>query len=138
MKAMGIEKVDASALVKLCEELRGRQSQDRRRRERGQGTGRQLPHRPGEKEEPQRPAGRGEADLLGDYCEDGLEYREEQTTMSIDANAELRSFGQYVAQIVESGQEDMSPEDALMRWRMQNLSPEELDEEVTAIREGAG
>lgn len=55
--------------------------------------------------------------------------------MSIDSNAELRSFGEYIAKIVENGDESISPEDAVVRWRMQNLSPEEFDEEVAAIRE---
>jgi hypothetical protein len=55
--------------------------------------------------------------------------------MSIDSNAELRSFGAYIAELIESGKEVVSPEDALARWRMQNLSPEEFDEEVAAIRE---
>lgn len=55
--------------------------------------------------------------------------------MSIDSNVELRSFGAYITGLIESGKEGVSPEDALMRWRMQNLSPEEFDEEVAAIKE---
>jgi len=46
----------------------------------------------------------------------------------------LRAFGQFVAELIESGKR-ISPEDALMRWQMRNLSPEEFDEEVAAIRE---
>jgi hypothetical protein len=55
--------------------------------------------------------------------------------MPVEANAELRSFGEYVINLVESGNAQISPEDAVLRWRKQNLSPEEFDEEVAAIRE---
>jgi hypothetical protein len=56
-------------------------------------------------------------------------------TMSIDSNAELRSFGQYIEQLVASGNSKLTPEDALAQWRMENLSPEEYEEEVRAIQE---
>jgi hypothetical protein len=54
--------------------------------------------------------------------------------MSIGSNVELRNFGEYIAQLVASGT-NVTPEDALVRWRMENLSPEEFDEEVQAIQE---
>ena len=51
--AVGIEEVDESALVELCRELLGGQSQDRGRGQGRQAEGRRGPDRPGEKEESQ-------------------------------------------------------------------------------------
>jgi hypothetical protein len=50
-------------------------------------------------------------------------------------NSELQSFSGYVTGLLASGKADVSPEVALLQWRLENLSPEERDEEVKAIQE---
>jgi len=49
--------------------------------------------------------------------------------------SELQSFSGYVTSLIASGKADISPEVALLQWRLENLSPEERDEEVKAIQE---
>jgi len=55
--------------------------------------------------------------------------------MSAGAQSELQDFNRYVAGLIASGQTTLSPEAAILHWRMENLSPEERDEEVRAIQE---
>ena len=55
--------------------------------------------------------------------------------MSTNTHSELEDFVRFVLRLVESGEKELSPEDALMRWQMENLTPEEYDEEVAAIQE---
>jgi hypothetical protein len=55
--------------------------------------------------------------------------------MSTDANNELLSFHQFVTEQLNTGRPPLSPEEALEAWRLQNRSPEEMAEDVQAIRE---
>ena len=50
-------------------------------------------------------------------------------------DSELQSFSGYLSGLIASGQKNISPEVALLQWRLENLSPEERDEEVKAIQE---
>ena len=55
--------------------------------------------------------------------------------MSTQAPSELEGFGQFVLGLVASGEEQLTPEQALLRWKLGQLSPEEQDEEIAAIEE---
>jgi hypothetical protein len=55
--------------------------------------------------------------------------------MSTAGHSELQSFSGYVTSLIASGKANVSPEVALLQWRLENLSPEERDEEVRAIQE---
>ena len=55
--------------------------------------------------------------------------------MSIDANSELQSFHQFVTEQLATGEQPISPEEALDIWRVQHPSPEQYAEDVLAIRE---
>ena len=55
--------------------------------------------------------------------------------MSAAANSELQSFSGYVSSLIVAGKSNLSPEVALLQWRLENLSPDERDEEVRAIQE---
>lgn len=54
---------------------------------------------------------------------------------STAGGSELQSFSGYVTSLIASGKADVPPEVALLQWRLENLSPEERDEEVRAIQE---
>jgi hypothetical protein len=55
--------------------------------------------------------------------------------MSTDTHQELVSFHQFVGEQLNAGQPCLSPEEALEAWRLQNRTPEEMAEDVQAIRE---
>lgn len=55
--------------------------------------------------------------------------------MSTDTNPELVSFHQFISEQLSAGPPDLSPEEALEVWRLQNRTPEEYATDVQAIRE---
>lgn len=55
--------------------------------------------------------------------------------MSTDANNDLLSFHQFVAAQLGTGHSPLSPEEALEVWRLQNRTPEEMAEDVQAVRD---
>lgn len=55
--------------------------------------------------------------------------------MSTDAQHDLLSFHQFVAEQLRLGIPYSSPEEVLEAWRLQNRTPEEMAEDVQAIRE---
>ena len=56
---------------------------------------------------------------------------------SITAN-ELQQFYQFIGDQLDGTAADMSPEDCLDLWRIQNPSPEEIADSVAAIRTALG
>lgn len=55
--------------------------------------------------------------------------------MSTEAHHEILSFHQFVAEQIRLGIPYSSPEEILEAWRLQNRSPEEMAEDVLAVRE---
>jgi hypothetical protein len=55
--------------------------------------------------------------------------------MATPAPSELLDFGQLVLNLVAAGEAGLSPEQALHRWKLENLSPHERDEDIAAIEE---
>lgn len=55
--------------------------------------------------------------------------------MSVDVNQELRSFHEFVAEQLRLGVPYSSPEEVVYAWRLRNRSPEEMAEDVQAVRE---
>jgi len=55
--------------------------------------------------------------------------------MSTDANQDLLGFHQFVGEQLRLGAPYSSPEEVLEAWRLRNRSPEEMAEDVQAIRE---
>jgi hypothetical protein len=55
--------------------------------------------------------------------------------MSTDAHHELLSFHNFVAQQIQLGIPYSSPEEAVEAWRLRNRTPEEMAEDVQAVRE---
>ncbi len=55
--------------------------------------------------------------------------------MPTDANNDLLSFHQFVAAQLSTGHSPLSPEEALEAWRLQNRTPEEMADDVHAVRE---
>jgi hypothetical protein len=54
--------------------------------------------------------------------------------MSIEPNAELAQFQQFIVDHLQKG-EILSPEEALDLWRLRHPSPDEFDDSVGALRE---
>jgi hypothetical protein len=55
--------------------------------------------------------------------------------MSSDLNLDLHRFHLFVGQKLATGEASISPEDALDQWRAENRSPEEIADEIAAVRE---
>jgi hypothetical protein len=55
--------------------------------------------------------------------------------MSIDINQELLSFHQFVAEQLRLRIPYSSPEEVVEAWRLRNRTPEEMAEDVQAVRE---
>jgi len=55
--------------------------------------------------------------------------------MGTELNVELHQFHLFVGQKLAAGEALPSPEEALDEWRAANRSPEELADEVAAVRE---
>ena len=52
-----------------------------------------------------------------------------------DSRQELVSFHHFIGERLNGGSANVSPEEALERWRRQHRSAEEYEEDVQAIRE---
>ena len=55
--------------------------------------------------------------------------------MSSDAQHELLSFHHFVSEQIRLGVPYSSPEEAVEAWRLRNRTPEEMAEDVQAVRE---
>ena len=55
--------------------------------------------------------------------------------MSRDAENELANFHLFVAERLERGEQELSPEQALDMWRAEHPDPEECGDTVQALRE---
>jgi hypothetical protein len=55
--------------------------------------------------------------------------------MSTDARHEILSFHQFVAEQIRLGVPYSSPEEILEAWRLQNRTPEEMADDMQAVRE---
>ena len=55
--------------------------------------------------------------------------------MGSDIQLELYQFYVFVGQKLASSEPELSPEEALDEWRAANRSPEQIDEDVAAVRE---
>jgi hypothetical protein len=54
--------------------------------------------------------------------------------MSLDPNAELAQFQQFLVDHLQKG-ESLSPEEALDLWRLRHPNPDDFDDCVRALRE---
>ncbi|HVC95315.1 MAG TPA: hypothetical protein VND64_16585 [Pirellulales bacterium] len=54
--------------------------------------------------------------------------------MSTEIASELSSFHRFIAERLDQGETDLSPEQALDIWRASHSSPAEYDETVAALR----
>jgi hypothetical protein len=71
----------------------------------------------------------------GDYNGSGHSTLGKSPYMSVDVNQELLNFHQFLAEQLRLGVPYSSPEEAVEAWRLRNRSPEEIAEDVQAIRE---
>jgi len=55
--------------------------------------------------------------------------------MSAESHHDLLSFQQFLAEQLKTGEPNLSPEEAVDVWRLQNRTSEEYREDVEAIRE---
>jgi predicted transcriptional regulator len=65
-----------------------------------------------------------------------LERSQRSTNMATDRANDLRAFKQYIDEQLRDGGSDMSLDDALLNWEVENQTEQEREDTLEAIREG--
>jgi hypothetical protein len=64
-----------------------------------------------------------------------LEFLRGANIMSAGLQGELQSFQEFLARQLADGRDDMSPEEAVDRWRDMHSSPGQREDTIAAVRE---